>query len=279
MINITIIGSGALAKFVGAQLINTHQVNFLGNYIHAYFKLIENKKSYTYRNYHLNTTIQPIDILLILTSSAYNTTIVDKYRSFFANFNGIVLNFQNGMGYEDLFKQAFPLATCYFGFTTQAVLKIDDFTIKNAGDGKFFLPDAAKQHPEIAQISSSLAMEFTQYMEHDRLKKLSVNCVINPVTCMFNIPNGLIFSHPEAKILAHKIIQEIAPWLIHQGIYEDEKHFFTTVKDLSNKTAKNYSSMLSAKIHQQVLETKYIIDYLLKHVEAPSLKKCSLQLS
>ena len=270
MINILIVGSGAMAKFVVAQIHQKCNVYTLGNFWDENFIFQNQEQKFTIYEYqNFNPTTQ-FDCIFWLTSTVYNQRILDNHKAFFNHYTGIVLNFQNGMGYENLFVKYFPKANLFFGSTTQAVLK-NKKGILDTGQGAFFIDISAKHNNILQTISGFLTIEFIEDIEFKRLQKLSINVVLNPVTAYFQIKNGEILTHPEAWEMAGKIIVETFPFWQKQGIFPSIPKYEDMVVDIAEKTAENFSSMCSAKINNIPLETSSIIDFVYQNTQSKTL--------
>jgi 2-dehydropantoate 2-reductase len=271
MLKILVVGSGAMAKFVVAQIHHKCSVFTLGNFWDKEFVYQNQKEKFTIQQYqNFNPNIQ-YDCVFWFTSTVYNERILDHHKTFFSSYTGLVLNFQNGMGYENLFLNYFPNASIYFGSTTQAVLK-DKNGITDTGKGVFYLDISAKNNSVLKLISSSLTINFIEDIEFKRLQKLSINVVINPVTAYFKIKNGEILTQSEAWEMAGKIIKETFPFWRNQGIYPSMLKYEDMVVDIAEKTSQNFSSMCSAKINNMPLETSSILDFIYQKTQSKTLE-------
>jgi 2-dehydropantoate 2-reductase len=270
MINVLIVGSGAMAKFVVAQIHQKCNVFTLGNFWKENFVYQNQKQKVTIHEYQNFNPNIPFDCVFWLTSTVYNQRILDDKEAYFNAYTGIVLNFQNGMGYENLFRKHFPKANLFFGSSTQAVLK-NKSGILDTGKGVFYIDISAKNNTILQIISSFLTIEFIEDIEFKRLQKLSVNVVINPVTAYFKIKNGEILTNPKAWEMAGKIIVETFPFWQKQGIFPSLLKYEDMVVDIAEKTAQNYSSMCSAKINNIPLEINSIIDFVYQNTQSKTL--------
>ena len=270
MLKVLVVGSGAMAKFVVAQIHQNCSVFTLGNFWDKEFVYQNQQQKFTIHQYqNFNPTIK-YDCIFWLTSTVYNQRILDNHEAFFIAYTGLVLNFQNGMGYENLFTKHFPKASIFFGSSTQAVLK-NKSGIMDTGKGVFYVDISAKNNSVLQTISSFLTIEFIEDIEFKRLQKLSVNVVINPVTAYFKIKNGEILTHPEAWEMAGKIIIETFPFWRKQGIFPSMLKYEDMVVDIAEKTAQNYSSMCSSKINHIPLEINSIVVFVYQKTQSKTL--------
>lgn len=104
-----------------------------------------------------------------------------------------------------------------------------------------------------------------------QLEKLTVNSIMNPLTAIFSLRNGLLFQSPQISALALALLEEISaviralPEL--QGQEGIEKRFGvealrSVVWDMAAKTADNTSSMLQDVRAGRETEIEYINGYI-----------------
>lgn len=268
--NILIVGSGAMAKYIVAQIYEQFNIYTLGNFWGESFIFQNNLQKKRINQYQNFNPIIKYDCIFWLTSTEYNWKILQENNMYFRAYKGTVINFQNGMGYEELFYNNFPLAKTYFGSTTQAVLKTKN-GIQNTGKGLFYLDAECKKNPVLNMLSNSLQINFIEDIEFKRLQKLSVNVVINPVTAYFKIKNGEILLHPAAWEMAGKIIVETFPFWRKEGVFPSMLKYEDMVVNIAEKTANNYSSMCSAVLNNVPLELNNIVKFVYQKTKSKTL--------
>lgn len=92
-------------------------------------------------------------------------------------------------------------------------------------------------------------------------KKLAVNCVINPLTVIYNCRNGDL-----QKYMPHVValVKEIAYVMEAEGYSTSSDSLLHYVTNVICMTADNYSSMYQDVLAQRHTEIDYITGYLLK---------------
>ena len=96
-------------------------------------------------------------------------------------------------------------------------------------------------------------------------RKLAVNCVINPLTALWDCPNGELRHHPEAVMA---ICQEVAAVIEREGHHTSADDLRYYVDQVIESTAENISSMLQDMRALRHTEIDYITGYLLKRARA-----------
>lgn len=270
MAKIILIGSGAMAKFFTYKLAQQHAIFVLGNHMPKSFNYLDQNEKNSCNQYHVNTFCEEADLMIWLTSTVQNSHYFKKYFEEFIDFKSPVLNLQNGMGYEGQFHKAFPNASVSFGSNEQAVLKCGDDII-NTGSGNIFVANEMYLILKQLQITKNLNFVERPNIQLMRLQKLSVNCVINPITAYLNIQNGALLQHPEAIDLCNKIIRESLPFWHKNKVYSNEAAYFEKVSSICKNTANNNSSMLSAKLHNIPLEIEAILWPVIQETKSETL--------
>ncbi|MCL5407770.1 MAG: 2-dehydropantoate 2-reductase, partial [Candidatus Thermoplasmatota archaeon] len=83
--------------------------------------------------------------------------------------------------------------------------------------------------------------EWVENIEEEIYRKAAINAVINPITALFGVKNGLVSSEPELWSIASQAIGELEVLFSKMGYHlEIEKNVIETCK----VTAENTSSML-----------------------------------
>lgn len=99
-------------------------------------------------------------------------------------------------------------------------------------------------------------------------RKLAANCVINPLTVLYNCKNGALSAYPEQIDL---LCQEIVHVMEREGHPDSLEQVKLYVEQLIQNTAENTSSMLQDIRAQRHTEIDYITGYLLQRARAHGL--------
>lgn len=93
--------------------------------------------------------------------------------------------------------------------------------------------------------------------------KLAINCVINPLTAIYNIPNGDILKPKYQKEIT-QIINEFIAIAKSQQLDFNHDELQTTIKNVAQATALNTSSMRSDVMQGKQTEIDHINGYLIE---------------
>ncbi|MCW2487501.1 2-dehydropantoate 2-reductase [Candidatus Symbiopectobacterium sp. NZEC127] len=99
-------------------------------------------------------------------------------------------------------------------------------------------------------------------------RKLAANCVINPLTVLYNCKNGALSAYPEQIDL---LCREIVRVMEREGHPDSLEQVKLYVEQLIQNTAENTSSMLQDIRAQRHTEIDYITGYLLQRARAHGL--------
>ncbi len=98
-------------------------------------------------------------------------------------------------------------------------------------------------------------------------RKLAVNCVINPLTALWNCPNGELRHHTDE---INAICEEVAAVIEREGYHTSADDLRYYVEQVIDSTAENISSMLQDVRAMRHTEIDYITGYLLKRARVRS---------
>src|SRR5690606_26793281 len=107
---------------------------------------------------------------------------------------------QNGMGVEQVIKQAIPHANIYLATCTHGAFRRNTRHIVHAGQGETYLgqntdTQTCNTNEEVHNLAHSLSTKYESVkVDMDMTKrlwmKLAINCAINPLTAIHDCRNG-----------------------------------------------------------------------------------------
>lgn len=180
-----------------------------------------------------------------------------------------LLFLQNGMGHiEHLKRFNNPVL---IGVMEHGALRLEDNKVTHSGKGAIKIASFNTSDQLVDDHIKQLNMkEFPIHKSIDWQllikEKLIVNAVINPLTAMFNVTNGLIITHSHIQFLARQICKEVAKTLVLNEVEQWKR-----VERIVNQTSENTSSMLTDIINKQETEIESILGYVINtsHEEIP----------
>ncbi|MCI2430984.1 2-dehydropantoate 2-reductase [Candidatus Acetothermia bacterium] len=175
-----------------------------------------------------------------------------------------VLSLQNGVGMESEILRYLPGERFLRGTTAQGATLLGPGRVRWAGVGPTRLgrwqglPNAETDQLVALCNRAGLETEFVADIERLLWEKLMVNSVINPLTALFNLPNGAIVNDSELREIAHAVAREALPLARHHGVLSSEPEIIEKIERVACKTAENISSMLQDVRRGQPTEIAYI---------------------
>lgn len=240
-----------------------------------------------------STSAEPIHHLIVAVKASATVSALRPIQHRLGPQSTICL-FQNGMGQiEDLNKKIFTdqamRPTYMFGIMRHGVyLRSPTEAILSGLNGRVAIGVVeAEEHMGTRQAdpqflldtllrSPILHCEQLAWKEllQNQLFKLAANCVLNPLTAILDVRNGVIKENPDLQPLIQRLLQEIS--LVFQSLPEirdlpiEQKDRFSVssleglVMDTVEKTAENSSSMREDVRKGRATEIEYINGWILR---------------
>lgn len=187
-----------------------------------------------------------------------------------------VMSLQNGIGIEEVLRLYVPEAQILRGVTAQGATLVGPGVIRWAGRGPTYLgqlgPMTSRRSEidEIIEVFNRAGIE-THYEPNIQLKvweKLLVNAAINPLTALFDVPNGQLIEDPTLRDILHQVIQEVHPIVAAQiNLNLSLEEAIRRVEEVCRATAKNISSMLQDVRRGKRTEIEFINGAVVKAAE------------
>lgn len=212
--------------------------------------------------------IQAADIIMLCLKSYHVATALNKIATQL-NKKSLIVLAHNGMGtLNELPQNITRKHNIYALLTTHGCLRTAPLTITHTGIGTTDIGLLSgiidlKQQQTLCQLLNSALppVVYHQKIKQKQWLKLAVNCVINPLTAIYDIENGQI-NNAEYATLIVSLLKEIIlvanAESIKLGIIELEQ----TVREVAKATAKNSSSMRCDILENRLSEIDYINGYI-----------------
>ncbi|MFF2482870.1 ketopantoate reductase family protein [Paenibacillus sp. NPDC058071] len=169
-----------------------------------------------------------------------------------------VLCLQNGIGHMEKLELSLPGAPLFAGVTSEGAKKLGPASVEHTGSGTLYFgawtgskTEKTGQMGENRQnllINALKLAGFSAFLSNeikDRIyQKLLTNAVINPLTALYDIPNGLLPQHSGRLKLMRSLYEESAAILAADGMVPDENGW-NRILSVCEATSSNISSMLA----------------------------------
>lgn len=208
--------------------------------------------------------------LLLVTLKAWQVSGAVKTLAATLPASSPILLLHNGMGtLEELKTLRQPLL---LGVTTHAA-KRDANVIVHVASGTTHIGPGNAAGSDFSRLADRLHQALPDVAWHDFIlpavwNKLAVNCVINPLTALYNCPNGELKNHRDEVV---SICNEVALVMQRDGHHTSSESLLCYVEQVIDSTAANISSMLQDVRVQRHTEVDYITGYLLQRARAHGL--------
>lgn len=208
--------------------------------------------------------------LLLVTLKAWQVSGTVRTLAAMLPESSPILLLHNGMGTrEELADLRHPLL---LGVTTHAA-KRDGNVIIHVANGTTHIGPGNAAGADFSRLADTLHHALPDVAWHDLIvpaswQKLAVNCVINPLTVLYNCPNGELENHRDEVA---SICQEVAQVMQREGHHTSSDSLLYYVEQVIASTAANTSSMLQDIRQQRHTEIDYITGYLLQRGRAHGL--------
>ncbi|WP_286234736.1 ketopantoate reductase family protein [Thalassotalea sediminis] len=183
------------------------------------------------------------------------------------NRNAQIILCHNGIISTQPIEELFPHQTIYTLLTTHGSKKLDRFTIKHTGKGQSQLGELQHtSHNSRQQLTAILNKACPQVTWHDDIKhlqwlKLAVNCVINPLTAIYNINNGSLLQ-TQYQSLIKKLCEELVIIAAKENVDLNSDQLIENVRHVAKVTEENCSSMLADVRNGTTTEIEHINGYI-----------------
>lgn len=281
--NIAILGAGALGCLFYAKLC---QQQFKPAFIADLRKKTGSEPSKLQYQDGLNThehelrfikkpaELEPYSAVLITLKSHQVLSALQKLRPWLnhkQNQLPVICLLHNGMGIAQEVETQFPKHKIILATTSQAALKTGPYAVQHTGIGPSYFGQLntntaidLENNALYQQIKQSLELvQQDEHIENRLYQKLSINCIINPLTAIHQCKNGHLSSSDFLETI-NELCQEIA--LVYQaiGIKTNKEALFEQVINVIMATRENYSSMNRDVFFQRPTEIEHITGHLLQ---------------
>ncbi|MCW3994334.1 MAG: ketopantoate reductase family protein [Candidatus Bathyarchaeota archaeon] len=259
---IYVLGAGAIGSIYGALLSKKNDVTLIGN--KAHMDAVNSKglsiSGDINETFYLKADTEiceiPENTLIILTTKAYDSTKAIEETKKLLKKDTVALILQNGLGNEEIVKRvAGDKAKILRAITTMATEFFEPGKIRFwSGETIIEQNEVAKRIAEIIN-GCKLKTRLSDDINREVWNKLVVNCVVNPLSALFQVRNCELVSD-SLKTVRHGIVRECVKVGKAEGI--------TFPKDLEERVDEKISNYTNfSSMYQDVMKGKKTeIDFL-----------------
>lgn len=187
-----------------------------------------------------------------------------------------LLFIQNGIAHLELTGQ-YPLGRFSFATVEHGAGRIDDRTVKHNGVGNLTVAAQGTMPDELSWLQGMDPEHFpvTVHADAERLlmRKVLINCAINPLTAVLQVKNGMLVENPQFFLLFRQLCDE----LLSAFPEMQEELNFEDIASVCRRTADNRSSMLTDRLNGTPMEVETIVSAVLRMIgqrdgQAPFLR-------
>ncbi|BET95761.1 2-dehydropantoate 2-reductase [Xenorhabdus taiwanensis] len=181
-----------------------------------------------------------------------------------------ILLLHNGMGTQEEFK-SLP-NPILLGVTTHGAYRKNDI-VHYKSQGMTHIGAITANAAKFSNLADILHSALPDVAWHNEIQaiswmKLAVNCVINPLTVIYDCKNGDL-RHHQTQIQA--LCGEIYQVMEHDSIHTTQQTLIDYVMNVIEQTSENYSSMLQDIRAQRHTEIDYITGFLMRRARVHGL--------
>ncbi len=158
---------------------------------------------------------------------------------------GVALTLQNGLGNLELMEAELGAQRVALGVTTVGATVLGPGRVRVGGSGATYVAP----HPRLEPLVDLLQTAGFEVHPADNIEslvwgKLVVNCGINGLTALLEVPNGELLARPGARAIMQEAAQETARVAEANGVNLPYPDPVEQVEGVASRTASNISSML-----------------------------------
>lgn len=182
-----------------------------------------------------------------------------------------VIALQNGMGHYELLRTVLSEAQCFFAINTEGARRLSPTEVVHTGTGILRVGSwEASDHSDPCigwfvqwALSSGIEAVYEKAIQPFAWRKLIANALINPLTALFEIPNGALLENEHTKQLMRQLFMEAATVAAYAG-QKIEEADLQEIVSICRNTSRNLSSMLQDIQKRRPTEVQSINGYLVR---------------
>jgi 2-dehydropantoate 2-reductase len=251
-VNVTVFGTGAMGCWVAARLAASGiPVTVVGTWAEGLeairgdgIQVSEAGRRFAARPAvaGLGAPLAPADFVLVL-AKAHQTAALAAAAVAAARAEGRIVTLQNGLGNRETLQGADARGRVRAGVVVAGV-RMDRPGSVIALPGTVTLEggDPSMDRLCASMVGAGFDARLAEDIEAELWRKLAVNCAINPISALRNVPNGALLVDPGTRALLAAAAEEVAAVAAARGVAIPDAA--ATAAAVAARTARNRSSML-----------------------------------
>ena len=232
----------------------------------------KNTTTQCHLDYHGFSDWRKSDLVIISVKANYLKNLCEVLTQHTALCSTTIL-MMNGMGIVKIVKDIFPRATIYQASTTHGA-RLAENKLIHTGSGETLI--GLEQQDQLKPKTPPLMANIVRYLNsalpstkwsknHKQVlwRKLLINSIINPLTCVHNVNNGKIVADTIINKQAKNLTLELAPLIAIYLPGENWQSIFEKVESVANQTYTNISSMRQDILAGRLTEIDFISGYVI----------------
>lgn len=244
--NITLLGTGAMACLLGARLARQGDITLVGSWpeglaaLRAHGIRVDDGSGHQpvpVRAVGLDEPSPPAELVIVVVKAWQTARAAAQLPNRLAP-NGAALTLQNGLGNLEL------LGPCaHLGVTTMGATLLGPGHVRPGGSGVTHIAGPAWMVDVFRQAGYETHAAEPGQVDSLLWGKLAVNCGINALTALLRVPNGELLRRPTAAALMAQAAEECAAVAAARGIALPYPSAAEAARGVAQRTAINRSSM------------------------------------
>ncbi|WP_134687461.1 ketopantoate reductase family protein [Brevibacillus migulae] len=209
------------------------------------------------------------DLYLLTVKQTHVPALLPALHSIPAG--SILVAMQNGMGHGEQLSKIIRDQFLYVAVNTEGARRISPIEVEHTGEGKLRIGSWKKQEGEDPAIARVLALlnrggiraEYVQDVEKILWDKLIANALINPLTAIHEVQNGMLLQSAELTAQMRQLFEEATAVADICGQKFNETTW-QEILTICRNTSRNTSSMLQDLQQGKQTEIEAITGYLVQ---------------
>lgn len=269
--NIVVLGPGAIGSLWASHLHTAgHSVSVWSRQTTPTLSIqLEQNSSVRFDN-NVIDSLNNADLILVTLKAPQVTKSLASLAQHIAGETMIIL-MHNGMGTAEKISTLLPNNPLLIATTTHGALRDSHGIVRHTGHGNTQIGGyntAGKRCEFLAEVlqHSLPEVRWNPNILSALWNKLAINCAINPLSAINQVPNGRL-ADQQFAVTIDAVVEEVAQVMWAEGVETTKEEVATNVLKVIEATANNLSSMNQDIVHKRQSEIDFITGYLLERAQ------------